>query len=555
MKKNWINSYPQGVPAEINVTAYSSVVDIFEQSCKNYANRNAYLNFGHALTFAELELQSRYFAAFLQQKLQLKKGDRFAIMSPNLLQYPVAMFGALRAGLVIVNVNPLYTARELIHQLDDTGTKAILVVENFASVLQAALPKTSVKHVITTQIADLLPQPKAWLMNAVIKHIKRMVPKWDIPNSISLKRALQSGAKHQFTEVRLQQNDIAFLQGTSGTTGKPKSAILSHGNMVANMQQMSAWAHNKLSEQDIIITALPLYHIFSLTVNCLTIMKHGGCNVLITNPRDIPGFVKELSKIPFTAITGVNTLFNALTNNADFKNLNFSRMHFVVSGGMALQQVVAERWHKITQHPICEGYGLTEASPVVSANLLDVNDYNGSIGLPLPSTDIEIRDDEGNALGIGECGELCVKGPQVMQGYWQKTEETTEVLKDNWLYTGDVARVDEQGYVYIVDRKKNMIVVSGFNVYPNEVEAIISSMPDVAEVAVVGVPDDTSGESVKAFVVKKKSELTKKAIIDYCREHLTRYKIPKKIEFRAELPKNNVGKIMHRLLRDDTKRN
>lgn len=452
VEKIWLQSYPAGVPAEIELGAYNSIVDIFNESCERFAQRPAYSNFGHSISFAELEIQSRRFAAFLQGKLGLQKGDRFAIMSPNLLQYPVALFGALRAGLVVVNVNPLYTARELIHQLQDTGAKGILVVENFASVLETALAKTDVQHVITTELADSLPNPKAWLMNFVIKYIKRMVPRWLIPGSISLKTVLRVGRKYKFIPVALESKDIAFLQGTSGTTGLPKSAVLTHGNMLANMQQMSAWANGSLTEKEVMITALPLYHIFSLTVNCLTIMKHGGLNVLITNPRDIPDFVKSLSNLEFTAMTGVNTLFNALNNNPDFKTLDFSRLHFVVSGGMAVQRVVAEKFQKLTKHPICEGYGLTEASPVVSANRLDIQAYNGSIGLPLPSTEISIRNVDGKELGVGESGELCVRGPQVMQGYWQKPDETSAVLDEQgWLKTGDVARIDAQGFVYIID--------------------------------------------------------------------------------------------------------
>lgn len=552
MEKIWLNSYPKGVPAEIDLNAFSSLVDIFETSCKKYPNRPAYLNFGHKMTYAELDEKSKHFASFLQNKLHLAKGDRFGIMLPNLLQYPVVMFGALRAGLIIVNINPLYTARELVHQLSDAGATAIIVLENFASVLQTALPKTPIKHVITTQLGDMLAMPKAWLMNFAVKHIKRMVPSWDIPGSIKLPSALARGEQYKFNPIEVSNTDIAYLQGTSGTTGLPKSAILTHGNMVANVEQMSAWADGRLTEKEVVVTALPLYHIFSLTVNCLTFMKHGGMNVLITNPRDIPAFVHELSKVEFTSLTGVNTLFNALCNNPDFKALNFSKMHFVVSGGMALQQAVADRWKAITQYSICEGYGLTEASPVVTANILDGTEYTGSIGLPLPSTDVQIRDDEGNEVALGECGELCVKGPQVMQGYWQRQEETDNVIdKDGWLLTGDVARVDEKGLVYIVDRKKNMIVVSGFNVYPNEVEGVIASMPGVLEVAVVGIPDQNMGEIVKAFIVKKDSLLDRTAIIDFCRDKLTRYKVPKQIEFRSELPKNNVGKVMHRLLRDE----
>lgn len=554
MEKVWLKSYPSNVSPEININDYSSIVDVFNHSCEKYAERAAYMNFDHRITYHDLEVKSRHFAAYLQNDLKLVKGDRLAIMLPNLLQYPIVLFGALRAGLIVVNVNPLYTARELIHQLDDTGAVAVVVLENFASVLQSALPKTAVKHVITTQIADFLPFPKSFLMNFVIKHIKRMIPAWELSNSISLNQTLSIGAKQTFTPVTLVHDDVAFLQGTSGTTGLPKSAMLTHGNMVANMLQMSAWAGNYLTEKEVIITALPLYHIFSLTVNCLTFMKHGGMNVLITNPRDIPRFIKELSKIEFTSLTGVNTLFNALANNPNIKDVDFGNLRFVVSGGMALQEVVAKKWKMVTRNTICEGYGLTEASPVVSANLLTCTSFTGSIGLPLPSTDIQIRDDNGNELPLGEAGELCARGPQVMLGYWQQPEETAKTIdKNGWLLTGDIAKVDENGYIYIVDRKKNMIVISGFNVYPNEVEAVISSMPGVAEVAVIGVPDVSSGELVKAFIVKKDSLLTREAVLQYCQDKLTRYKIPKQIEFCTDLPKNNVGKILHRVLRENNK--
>lgn len=554
MEKFWLKSYPDSIPAEINPRAYSSIIDVFQQSCDKYRSRKGYHCLGSDMTYDELDKKSERFASFLQHILKLKKGDRLAIMLPNLLQYPVVMFGALKAGLTVVNINPLYTVRELTHQLNDTGSTAIVVLENFASIVESALPDTPLQHIITTQIGDLLSFPRSLVTNLVVKYIKRMITPWNLPESIKLTTALKLGAKRPMDPVKITLEDIAFLQGTSGTTGVPKSAALTHGNMVANMEQMSAWAGPSLTEQEIVITALPLYHIFSLTVNCLTFMKFGSLNVLITNPRDIPGFVKELSKLKFTSLTGVNTLFNALCNNAEFNKLDFSSLNFVISGGMALQRVVAERWQKVTGNTICEGYGLTEASPVISANLLSTKEYNGSIGLPLPSTEVEIRDDSDKPLPVGEIGELCARGPQVMSCYWQREAETKEVIDDNgWLRTGDIARIDEKGYIYIVDRKKNMVVVSGFNVYPTEVEDVIASIPGVAEVAVVGVPCPESGEAVKAFIVKKDPNLTQEAIVAYCRGQLTRYKIPKLFEFRTELPKNNVGKILHRVLRDETK--
>lgn len=552
MDKNWLKNYPQGVPAEINPDSYRSLVDLFLTCCKKYAEKPAFNNFGAQLTYRDLEAKTATFAAYLQQVLGLRKGERIALMMPNLLQYPVALFGALRAGLVIVNVNPLYTARELIHQLTDAQVETIVVLDNFASVLQEALPNTPLKNVIVTQMGDMLPWLKSCLVNFVVKHIKKMVPAWSIPQAISFKQALIEGEKYQCVPCELTSSDLAFLQYTGGTTGAAKGAELTHRNMLANLQQIYAWFGPLVREgREIIITALPLYHIFSLTCNCLTFIELGALNVLITNPRDIPQFVKTIKKFPFTVITGVNTLFNALLNNVEFCRLDFSQLRFAVGGGMAVQKVVAERWQTVTKSALIEGYGLTEASPVVCANPLDLQAYNGSIGLPLPSTEIKICDEAGQELALGEAGELWVKGPQVMRGYWHNIEETKNIISpDGWLKTGDIATVDENGMVRIVDRKKDMIIVSGFNVYPNEIEGIIAGFPGVAEVAVVGVPCDVTGESVKAFIVKKDPKITEADIIAYCRTLLTGYKVPKLIEFRDELPKSNVGKVLRRKLRE-----
>ncbi|HVC38263.1 MAG TPA: long-chain-fatty-acid--CoA ligase [Gammaproteobacteria bacterium] len=552
MEKIWLKEYPKGVPAEINPDEYASLKAIFEDSCRQYAALPAYSNLGATLSYADLDRLSRQFGAWLQKVAGLKKGDRVAIMMPNLLQYPVALFGILRNGMVAVNVNPLYTTRELEHQLQDSGAHAIVIVENFAAILQEALPHVDLKTVVTTQIGDLLPFPKRTLVNFVVKRVKKMVPAWRIPGAISLRATLAQGAQHTLDEVTVGHQDIAFLQYTGGTTGVAKGAVLTHRNMVANVLQASAWLGSYLEAgKETVITALPLYHIFSLTANCLTFMKIGGHNVLITNPRDMPGFVKELAKVKFTGITGVNTLFNGLLHTPGFDKLDFSTLKISLGGGMAVQRAVAGKWKQVTGVPLIEAYGLTETAPAACINPLDLKDYNGSIGLPIPSTDISIRDDDGNELKVGEVGELCFKGPQVMRSYWNRPDETAMVLSvDGWLRTGDMGRIDSRGYVYIVDRKKDMILVSGFNVYPNEVEDVIAMHPGVREVAAVGVPDEHSGEVVKLFVVKKDPALTAEALKEYAHKELTGYKRPKYIEFRDELPKSNVGKILRRELRD-----
>ena len=551
MEKIWLKQYPAGVPAEIDLTAYKSVKDIFEQSCAKYGALPAYVNMGVAISYTELEAQSARFGAWLQQR-GFKKGDRIAIMMPNLLQYPVVLFGILRAGLTVVNVNPLYTARELEHQLKDSGARGIVILENFAHTLVDLHGHAPLDAVVTTQIGDLFPTPKRLLVNFVVKRLKKMVPAWSLPGSVSLREALAEGGKHALQPVDVGQQDVAFLQYTGGTTGVSKGAVLTHKNMVANVLQASAWLGTGLKPGDeIVITALPLYHIFSLTANCLVFMILGGKNILITNPRDIPGFVKTLQSEGFSIITGVNTLFNALLHAPGFEQLDFAPMKLALGGGMAVQRAVAENWKKTTGKPIVEAYGLTETSPAACINPLDLKDYNGSIGLPIPSTDLSIRDDDGKELKVGEVGELCFKGPQVMRGYWNRQDETDKVLsKDGWLRTGDMGRIDQTGFVFIVDRKKDMILVSGFNVYPNEVEDVAMMHPGVRECAAVGVPDEHSGEVVKLFVVRKDPNLTAEELIAHCHKYLTGYKVPKRIEFRTELPKSNVGKILRRELRE-----
>ena len=551
--KNWVKHYDTGVPAEVNLDEYQSLAEYLEINFKKFAARPAFANLGYQLSYAQIEQKSRDFAAFLQCKLKLKKGDRFAIMLPNLLQYVIAMFAALRVGLVVVNVNPLYTTRELTHQLKDSGAKALLVLANFANVAQTALPKTEVEHVIVTEIGDAFSPFKAILVNCIVRYIKKMVPKWHIPNAYFFRQVLDKGAKLNFMPVESHLDDIAYLQYTGGTTGLAKGAILTHGNMLANVKQLHVMIKPFLNSDkpELIVTALPLYHIFSLTVSCWVLLQDGANNILITNPRDIGNFIKQLSKLEFTTMIGVNTLFNALLNHPNFNKIDFSHYRFGLSGGMALQRTVSERWKKVTGVNLIEGYGLTEASPVVSAPPISTDYYTGSIGLPLPSTECAIMDDDGE-LPLGKEGELCVRGPQVMQGYWQKSEATDKVItRDGWLKTGDVARQDENGYFYLVDRKKNMIVVSGFNVYPTEIEEIVSQLSGVNEVAAVGVADDKTGERVKLFIVKKDDNLTVEAVKQFCYERLTRYKVPKEIEFRDKLPKSNVGKILHRQLRDD----
>ncbi|MBK0000164.1 long-chain-fatty-acid--CoA ligase FadD [Erwinia sp. S43] len=552
MQKVWLNRYPADVPAEINADRYRSLIDLFEHAVLRYAEQTAFINMGQSLSYRQLDIRSRAFAAYLQQELGLKKGDRVALMMPNLLQYPIALFGILRAGMTVVNVNPLYTPRELEHQLNDSGASAIVIVSNFAHTLEKVVAKTQVKHVILTRLGDQLSTAKGTLVNFVVKYIKKMVPKYHLPGAISFRQALQRGASLDYTKPDVINDDLAFLQYTGGTTGVAKGAMLTHRNMQANLEQTRATYGSLLKEgQETVVTALPLYHIFALTVNCLLFIDLGGANLLITNPRDIPGLVKELAKYPFTAITGVNTLFNALLNDEGFNKLDFSSLSLSAGGGMAVQKSVAERWEKLTGHYLLEGYGLTECSPLVSVNPYDIQCHNGSIGLPVPSTDVKLVDDEGNEVAPGEPGELCIKGPQVMLGYWQRPDATDEVLKNGWLRSGDIVTVDHEGFLRIVDRKKDMILVSGFNVYPNEIEDVLMLHPKVREAAAIGVPNDVAGESVKICVVKKDASLTKEELIAHCKKYLTGYKVPKIVEFREELPKTNVGKILRRELRDE----
>lgn len=556
MDQPWINNLPDGVLADIDAAQYSSLVEMFEISVAKYADKPAFINMGATLTYRKLEERSRAFAAYLQNELKLEKGDRVALMMPNVLQYPIALFGILRAGMVVVNVNPLYTPRELKHQLNDSGAKAIVVVSNFARTLEKVVDETTVESVIITGLGDLLSAPKRTLVNFVVKYIKKLVPKYDLPHAISMRLALQKGRRMQYIKPEVEPEDLAFLQYTGGTTGVSKGAMLSHANVVANVLQADG-AYNPLlaNGKEFMVTALPLYHVFALTVNCLLFIHKGGKNLLITNPRDIPGFIAELKKYPFTAITGVNTLFNALVHNEEFKNVDFSKLKLAMGGGMAVQRAVAEQWQQITKVKLLEGYGLTEASPLVTCCPYDLEAYNGSIGFPAPSTLIQVRSEEGQVLPMGEVGELFVKGPQVMQGYWQRPEDTKEVIgEDGWLSTGDIGRMDEKGFFYIVDRKKDMILVSGFNVFPNEVEDVVVLHPKVLEAAAVGVSHDVSGEIVKIFVVAKDKSLNEKELIKHCRTHLTGYKIPKLVEFRDELPKSNVGKILRRELRDEVKK-
>lgn len=553
MEKMWLKNYQAGVPAEIDVNTYKSVAEVFEKSVTKFADRPAFANMDKIITYRELDKLTRDFGAYLQNKLGLKKGDRVAVMMPNLLQYPIAVFGILRAGLTVVNVNPLYTPRELEHQLKDSGAETIVILENFAITLQDVLKNTPVKNIITTQIGDMLGFPKSLIVNMVVKHIKKMVPSWTIQNTIKFNDTLAQGGRLKLNPVQVGHEDIAFLQYTGGTTGVSKGAMLTNRNIIANMMQAHAWLRPMVREgQEIIITALPLYHIFSLTANCMVFTELGGLNILITNPRDIPGFVKELQKYPVTCMTGVNTLFNALINNPDFGKIDFSTWKLALGGGMAVQRAVAEKWKQVTGVPLIEAYGLTETSPAACINPMDLKEYNGAIGLPVPSTECSIRDENGNEMPMGEPGELWVRGPQVMKGYWQRPDESAKVLKgDGWLATGDVAIVTPDGFFKLVDRKKDMILVSGFNVYPNEIEDVVAMHTGVLEVACIGIPDEKSGEVVKVYIVKKEQSLTEKEILEHCKKNLTGYKVPKFIEFRAELPKTNVGKILRRALRDE----
>ncbi|GIX38416.1 MAG: long-chain-fatty-acid--CoA ligase [Silanimonas sp.] len=552
IERPWLSSYPKGVPATIDVDEFPSIVSVLENAIAKFRDRPAFRNLGKTITYAEVDRLSAQFASFLLNDLKLKKGDRVALMMPNVLQYPIAIFGVLRAGLTVVNTNPLYTPRELKHQLVDSGASVLVVLSNVAHTAAEVVAETPVKQVIVTSIGEMLGFPKGAIVDFMVKYVKKMVPDYDIPGAIDFRTALARGAKHELPAVSLHHSDIAFLQYTGGTTGVAKGAMLTHRNLVANMQQASAWiGTNAKPGEEVIITALPLYHIFALTANCLVFMKFGGLNHLITNPRDMPGFVRELKSTRFTAITGVNTLFNGLLNTPGFDTVDFSALHLTLGGGMAVQRAVAERWKQVTGCTLVEAYGLTETSPAACINPMDLKEFNGAIGLPISSTDACIKDDEGRMLPVGEVGELCIKGPQVMQGYWQRPEETAKVIDaDGWLHTGDMAKMDAAGYFYIVDRKKDMILVSGFNVYPNEIEDVVATMPGVLEVAAVGVPDDKSGEAVKVVIVRKDPNLTAEQVKAFCKDKLTGYKLPRYVEFRSELPKTNVGKILRRELRD-----
>ena len=555
MEKIWLKHYPKGVPAEIDINTYASLRDVFEESCSKYAGRKAYTCMGKSITFSELDTLTAAFGAWLQGQ-GCKKGSRVALMMPNILQYPVCLFGALRAGCTIVNVNPLYTARELEHQLNDSGAEILIVVENFAATYQEIAAKTKVRKVIVTSIGELLGF-KGLIVDLVLRKVKKMIPAWNLPGSLRLSDALADGRKRKLEVVPVGHDDIAFLQYTGGTTGVSKGAILLHRNIVANLLQARAWILPFLGHDsaEVILTPLPLYHIFSLTANCLTFMTLGAENVLIPNPRDIPGFVKEMAKHKFTVMTGVNTLFNALVNNPEFAKLDFSTFRVTLGGGMAVQEAVAVKWKKVTGCTLIEAYGLTETSPAATINPVDIPAYNGSIGLPISSTEIELRDDDGKPVPLGQPGEICIRGPQVMAGYWQRPDETAKVMdKDGWFASGDIGVMDEKGFVKIVDRKKDMILVSGFNVYPNEIEGVVAMHPGVLECAAVGVPDKKSGEAVRLYVVKKDDALTADDVIKHCREHLTGYKCPREVEFRKDLPKSNVGKILRRELRDEAKK-
>ncbi len=551
MDKIWLQSYPQGIPADIDIDHIPSLVALFEDACRKYRDQVAYISMGKEMTYGELDAATQAFAGWLQAR-GLKKGDRVALMMPNLLQYPVALFGTLRAGCVVVNCNPLYTPRELEHQLKDSGSVAIVIVENFAHTLEQVIARTAVKHVVVTPLGEMLGGLKGTIVNFVIRHVKKMVPAWHLPGAIKFNAALAAGRKQGFKPVALNQDDIAFLQYTGGTTGVSKGAMLTHANIASNVTQAYAWIKPVVHEgQEFIITALPLYHVFALTANCLVFLMIGARNLLIANPRDIPNFIKEWSKYPVTVMTGVNTLFNALLNNPEFAKLDFSTMNVTLGGGMAVQGPVADKWRQVTGTPLLQAYGLTETSPAATINPLDMKEFNGSIGLPISSTEISIRDDAGCEVPQGQVGEICIRGPQVMKGYWQRPDETANVLyADGFLRTGDMGYVDKKGFVFLVDRKKDMILVSGFNVYPNEVEEAVASHPGVLDVAAIGVADEHSGEAVKIFVVRKDPAVNERMLIQHCRSVLTGYKVPKHVEFRDDLPRTNVGKILRRALKE-----
>ena len=552
MENIWLKSYPDGVPAQADIHEHRSLGEVLEKSVARFGSRPAYGNMGQTMSYAELERLSRHFGAFYKSVLKLQPGARVAIMMPNLLQYPVALFGALRSGYTVVNCNPLYTPRELEHQLKNSGAEAIVILENNAHTLAQIIANTPVKHVLTTQAGDMLATPRRIAVNFLVKYVKRMAPAWSIPGAVSFRAALRLGSQLPWESAEIAPDDIAFLQYTGGTTGVSKGAMLTHGNIIANLAEAHAWLKGVLREgEETVITALPLYHIFALTVS-LIFLKIGGSNVLVTDPRNIKGLIKELKRNPFTVIIGVNTLFNALLRNPDFVRLDFSRLRLAFAGGMAVQRAVANDWRNLTGRPLIEAYGLTEASPAVASNPLNTKEFSGSIGLPIPSTEVAIRDEAGNDLPVGEVGEICVRGPQIMKGYWQRPDETAKVMTtDGFLRTGDMAMMDERGFLHMVDRKKDVIVVSGFKIWPNEVEDVVAMHPGVLEVGAVGVRDPRSGEAVKIVVVKKDPELTAEALIEHSRKHLTGYKVPRHVEFRTALPHSNIGKILRRALRDE----
>jgi long-chain acyl-CoA synthetase len=551
VEKIWLKHYPKGVATEIDFKNLTSILDVFEESVKTYGDKPCFTNMDVSLTYNELDSLSDYFASYLINVCKLKKGDRIALQMPNVLQYPVALFGSMKAGLIIVNTNPLYTDREMEHQFKDSDCKALVILENFAYLLEKIIQHSDLQHVIITSVGDLFPTPKRLLVNGVIKYVKKMVPTYRLPLSVRFNDAIAQGKQQSFDAVKGEIDEVAFLQYTGGTTGVAKGAMLTHRNILANMLQTFEWLKPAIVRgEEVILTPLPLYHVFSLTVNCMTLMAYGAQNILITNPRDIPDFIKTIKKYRPTIMTGVNTLFNALMNRKEFAALDLSHLKLSVAGAMALQEVVARRWLEMTKSPLVEGYGLTEASPIVSCNPIDGTDKGGTIGLPFPSTDVKLVDDADKDVAPGEPGELWVRGPQVMKGYWNRQDETDKVMTDGWLRTGDIATMDTDGFLKIVDRKKDMILVSGFNVYPNEVEDVVASHPAVLEVAAIGVPDIHSGEIVKIFVVKK-SDVTAEDLIEFSRKKLTGYKVPKKVEFRLELPKTNVGKILRKDLRKE----
>lgn len=555
MERIWLKSYPADVPADINPDAFASLADIFKDSVSKYAHLSAFENMGTTLSYQQVNIQAHAFASYLQQQLGFTKGTRVALMLPNLLQYPIAMFGTFLAGGIVVNVNPLYTARELAHQLKDSGAEIIVILANVAHVLADIIDDTHIRHVIVTEIGDVFSPIKRYLVNAVVRHIKKLIPAYHLNHSISWCELMNKGRKLSLTSVPLANTDTAYLQYTGGTTGVSKGAVLTHRNMIANIMQVNAWLTGDIKPgEDVMITALPLYHIFCLMANCLVFFQRGALNVLITNPRDMKGFVKKLSRLPkFTLMTGVNTLFNGLLNTPGFSKLNFKHFRFALGGGAAVQEAIAKRWKEVTGVPLIEAYGMTETAPAICINRLDIKEYSGCVGLPIPSTDISIRDENGNEVALNEVGELCVKGPQVIHEYWHKPEESkTSFFPDGFFRTGDMAAMNAEGFVFLKERKKDMIIISGFNVYPTEVEDVLAHHPGILEAAVVGVPSAESGEAVKAFIVKRDPALTQEDVIHYCRSQLTAYKVPKLVEFCDNLPKSAVGKILKRALRSET---